>query len=540
MDDRKVAAELIALLDEHREAIADAWLDAIREQMPDARYSRRPPEEIRTNNLSALAMLRDLLQGRAPDTLWERRVDAGLTVEYVKLGIDISEVVMAALLLEYATHPILTSTFSPDTAEAQRARLELRRHVHLLARDLVRGYAVVTSQHLREEQQRTALMLEMARTVGESLDLAKVLSRVVRGIAAAVGVQHCILYLVGDDGQTGKVWAATEGLPSPAAERLRASTEQPRAIPSPSLASRVLEEKRPLACFDAQTDPRTNHELMTTLGFRSVLEVPFVLGGQVLAIAIVVTFDECRVFTEEQIELALGIANAVAPAIENARLYQRVEQLAVLEERARLAREIHDDVAQVLGALQLKVSLLDELLSGGKVTQARASLPELQDMISEAYTGVRESVFNLRAVALPTAGFLPSLQEYLADYRLHYSLDVSLEADVDAAALLDGNTSVQVIRIIQEALTNARRHARAGHAWVRIERLGERVCVIVEDDGWGFDPSGVLSADQPHFGLQVMHERAEKVCGRLAVDSRPGAGTRVALCLPGSPGGGQP
>jgi nitrate/nitrite-specific signal transduction histidine kinase len=238
--------------------------------------------------------------------------------------------------------------------------------------------------------------------------------------------------------------------------------------------------------------------------------------------------------------LALGIANAVAPAIENARLYQRVEQLAVLEERARLAREIHDDVAQVLGALQLKVSLLDDLLSGDKITQARASLPELQDMISEAYTGVRELVFNLRAVALPTAGLLPSLQEYLADYRLHYTLDVSLEADADAAALLDGNRSVQVIRIIQEALTNARRHAQAGHAWVRIERLGERVSVSVEDDGQGFDPSGAFSADQPHFGLQVMRERAEKVCGRLAVNSRPGAGTRVELCLPGSPNGGQP
>jgi signal transduction histidine kinase len=271
-----------------------------------------------------------------------------------------------------------------------------------------------------------------------------------------------------------------------------------------------------------------------------MLQVPFIHREMVLGVAMVVTLDELRYFRQEQIDLAWGLASAVAPAIENARLYQRVEELAVLEERARLAREIHDDVAQVLGALQLRVWLLDNLLSDDKVGEARDSLPEVQDLVSKAYSELRESVFDLRAMAAPPVAFLPELQEYLTDYRQHYELEVSLEADVDAATMLDGSAGVQVIRIIQEALTNARRHAQAGHAWVRIERLGERVSVSVEDDGQGFDPSGAFSADQPHFGLQVMRERAEKVCGRLAVNSRPGAGTRVELCLPGSPNGGQP
>ena len=533
------APDLFALLDKHWDEIADSWLEAIRQKMPDAKYSQRPPEEIRANNMDALSMLKDLLQGTDPGTVWERQADLiRISLEYAQLDIDISEVLMAALLLEDVIRPLVKNAVPLGTAGSLGVRIELRRHVHLLARDIVRGYADVVNQHLREQQQRTALMLEMARTVGRSLDLDQVLSQAADGIAAAVGAQHCILYLVGDDGQTGRVWASIDELPPRSAERLRDSMKQPLLLSDTFLMRLAVKDKQPQACYDAQTDPRANREAMRAHGIRSILAVPCLLRDRVVGVALVMTYDEHRAFTEEQIELALGIANTVAPAIENARLYQRVEQLAVLEERTRLAHEIHDDVAQILGALQLRASLLDDLLARDRVAQARASLPELQDMISKAYTELRESVFDLRAMALPSAGFLSSLQEYLADYRLHYDLGITLEADAGAAKLLEGNPGLQVIRIIQEALTNARRHARARHAWVRIEQENGQLRVSVEDDGQGFDPSGAFSPGQPHFGLQAMRERAEKVNGRLVVISRPGEGTKVELLMPFSPSGG--
>ena len=532
--------ELITLLDEHRDEIADSWLEAIRQQMPGAKYSQRPSEEILANHMVALAVLRDLLQGAEPDTVWERQADLGVSLEYAQLGIDIGEIIMAVLLLEDVVFPLVRSIVQSGTAGLRRARVELRRYIHLLARDIVRGYSDAINQHLRQQQQRTALMLEMARAVGSSLDLERVLNQAANGIAAAVGVQHCLVFVIDDDGETGRIWAATDKLPRWSAERLRELMKRRIPLSDMNLVRLAVKDKQPHASYDAQTDPRINHEAMRAHGFRSILAVPCLLRDRVVGVGLVITYDEYRSFTEEEIELALGVANTIAPAIENARLYRRVEQLAVLEERARLAREIHDDVAQVLGTLQLRVSLLDDLLARNKVTQARASLEELEDTISEAYTVVRESIFNLRAMALPTMGFLSSLQEYLADYRLHYDLDVVLEADADAAALLDGNTGLQVIRIIQEALTNARRHARASRAWVRIYRPDDYLFVSVEDDGQGFDPSGPLSEDRSHFGLQVMRERAEKVCGDLIVDSRPGEGTRVELRLPGPPSGGQP
>ncbi len=527
-----VNLKLLALLDEHREELADAWLEAILREMPDARYSQRPSEEIRSNNLTGLAMLKELLQGAAPDTAWELRSDSEAAAEYIDLGIDVSELAMAVLLLEDVAHPLVRGAFSPYSAEGRQTCLQLRRHVHLLAQETARGYYDLIRQRLREEERRTSLLLEITRTASGSLDLDKVLRSAARGIATAVEAQHCLILLASDDAESGVLWAMTDELPPTAAERLRDRIARERPLPEQSLVRLVMEGKQPLACYDAQADPRADVESTTSAGIRSMLQVPFVHREQVLGVAIVVTFDERREFAEEQIALASGLASAVAPAIDNARLYQRVEELAVLEERSRLAREIHDDVAQVLGALQLRVWLLDNLLSGDKVAEARDSLPEVQDLVSKAYSELRESVFDLRAMAHPASDFLPALQEYLADYRQHYELDVSLETGAEAAAMLDGSTGVQVIRIIQEALTNARRHARASRAWVRIYWLEGCLFVSVEDNGQGFDPSDRPADGQSHFGLQVMRERAEKVGGHLIVDSGPGGGTRVLLRLP--------
>ena len=153
-------------------------------------------------------------------------------------------------------------------------------------------------------------------------------------------------------------------------------------------------------------------------------------------------------------------------------------------------------------------------------------------IMSEAYSGVREEIFHLRAITSMEAGFLPTLQTYLANYRKYFGMEVSLQADRDAAEGLTGNVAMQVIRVVQEALSNVHKHARTSHARVQIDRTDESVRVCIEDDGQGYDLAQEFGDDQPHYGLQSMRERAEKVGGRLAVDSQPGGGTRVELRVP--------
>jgi len=250
--------------------------------------------------------------------------------------------------------------------------------------------------------------------------------------------------------------------------------------------------------------------------------------------------DDYRRFTKEEIALAQGIGNMLGLVIQNAQLYERSKLLTVMEERGRLSREIHDGVAQTLGALQLKASQLEDSLPREKVDESRRHLSELQDMISRAYRDLREVMLGLRAVVEPGTGLVAALRQYLSHYQAQYGLDVRLEASEGEPVTLDGETQAQAMRIVQEALSNLRRHAGTDRASVRIERESDGVRISVVDEGQGFDPSLLEGRDDGrHLGLRTMRERAESVRGTLAVESRPGQGTMVVLRLPLSGHGGR-
>jgi signal transduction histidine kinase len=246
--------------------------------------------------------------------------------------------------------------------------------------------------------------------------------------------------------------------------------------------------------------------------------------------------DDYHAFTEEQIELACGLADTTALTLENARLHEQVRRLAVLEERDRLAREMHDSLAQTVGTLNLKASLIQGLLSSGQIAQAQAGMLELKNITNEAYLEVRESIFGLRGAASLGSGLLPTLQEYLAVYRTHYGVDARLEAEDELLARFPMDVEIQIIRIIQEALTNVRKHAGASKVRVVFKAEGDQVRINVEDDGQGFDLAQVSGEGRHYFGLQIMRERAEDVGGSIKFDSRPGQGTRVVVRVPLAPG----
>ena len=160
----------------------------------------------------------------------------------------------------------------------------------------------------------------------------------------------------------------------------------------------------------------------------------------------------------------------------------------------------------------------------------------MKEIAKETYTDVREAIFGLRTAISSGLGFLPILREYLAEYRTHYGLDARLVVDNESLPRFPTDVRVQVIRIIQEALTNVRKHARASNAWVRFEQDGDWARISVEDDGQGFDPAQVTGEGRRYFGLQIMRERAESVGGDLELNSRPGKGTRVVIRVPLTPG----
>jgi signal transduction histidine kinase len=152
---------------------------------------------------------------------------------------------------------------------------------------------------------------------------------------------------------------------------------------------------------------------------------------------------------------------------------------------------------------------------------------------AHAYEEVRQSIFGLRTMVSRGLGLIPTLTEYLHEFSAQNGIGVELEVADGRPIHLSPASEVQLIRIIQEALTNVRKHAGAAHAWVRLHRQDPWVQVIIEDDGRGFDPATLASPDRLHFGLQTMRERAEGLGGKLEIDTAPGRGTRIVATLPG-------
>jgi len=133
---------------------------------------------------------------------------------------------------------------------------------------------------------------------------------------------------------------------------------------------------------------------------------------------------------------------------------------------------------------------------------------------------------------LPQKGMVAALKEYIFRFSQLSNIKSELEISDGRPPSLPTTTEVQVIRIIQESLTNVRKHARASHAWVRISTDSEQVEIVIEDDGHGFNVSRIRRGDWPQFGLQAMRERAESVRGTLDIRSAPGKGTKVTLRVP--------
>jgi two-component system nitrate/nitrite sensor histidine kinase NarX len=241
-------------------------------------------------------------------------------------------------------------------------------------------------------------------------------------------------------------------------------------------------------------------------------------------------------FSERDRGYLMTLAGLAAIAITAARLREHERQSAILTERDRIARELHDSLAQVLGSTHLRLRAL--LMRTEVATQARtaAELTDLADVAEEAYRDVREAILGLRE-ASRSRGLLESLAAYLDKYTQQSGIRAVLETTIDGDLAMPTDSEVQVIRVIQEALTNVRKHARANLARIRIAsgEPGGMLTIVIEDDGRGFDPTKTTIHRDGGFGVQTMRERIELVGGTLRVDSAPGRGTRVIAMVPMTP-----
>lgn len=211
------------------------------------------------------------------------------------------------------------------------------------------------------------------------------------------------------------------------------------------------------------------------------------------------------------------------------------EALLSLKERERIAREMHDGVAQNLAVLKLECYRLKEMVKGQE--RVVHELDSVDRLVNQTYLEVRQTLYDLRASQHLHAGLWPTLAEQAAEFERLTGVKVRLMPSDPPEEAWNELASVQILRIIQEALTNVRRHSGAQRVDIQCARRGPRVEFAIRDDGQGFQ-AAVGAPQMGHYGLQVMKERAEAIGGRLQIDSEPGRGTTVTLSIPTEGRGG--
>jgi nitrate/nitrite-specific signal transduction histidine kinase len=230
-----------------------------------------------------------------------------------------------------------------------------------------------------------------------------------------------------------------------------------------------------------------------------------------------------RAYTDDDRTLLESLGTLAALALENLRLRAEVRWLGTIQERERLARELHDGLAQALGVVY---AYSQRRADDGS---ARRSLERIAEISSRAYEEVRQAIYGLRLTR--HADLAAALGEYLREFTKQTGLPVDLRIEDPRATGLPMETEVQAVRIVQEALANVWRHAHATRATVHFALEGDEAVVSIEDNGVGF-AIGPIGEGRRHFGLMTMRERAESVGGKLTITSDPGKGTRITARLP--------
>jgi signal transduction histidine kinase len=364
-------------------------------------------------------------------------------------------------------------------------------------------------------------MNEAVLAIAAERSVERVLQRIVEVARELAGARYAALGI--PDGEGGFAQFITTGM-----------TEQEVAAMGPlprthGLLGAMLEAEESQRTPDITSDPRfrgwwpRTHPRM-----RSFLGVPIVSRAGIIAAFYLTDREGAEEFSDEDQHLIEMLAAHAALAIESARLYERRRELSAIEERNRLARDLHDSVVQKLFGIVLAARSAGVLLERDSAG-AREQVDRLGELAQEAVGELRSLVFQLRPAEVETDGLGPALRKHVEVLRRVHRREIELE--LSGGTGLAPERAAEVFRIAQEALTNALRHSDAAHIAVRLSEPNGRLLLTVEDDGVGFEP-GSAALRSRRLGLTSMEERAGALGGRLSVESRPGAGATIGLEVP--------
>jgi PAS domain S-box-containing protein len=407
-------------------------------------------------------------------------------------------------------------------------------HALAVVRDIteeVEAYQFL-EQRVEERTRELSMLLDVSANIASTLDLPVLLELILEQLQQVVDYDGASVLILEEDELRS---VAHRGpIPHEVQAQMQFSREQAGEL------WEALEGHKPLIIGDVQGDTWLAQAFRQAFGeyigremayVRTWVGVPLMVQERLTG-WLSLHHSEPRAYAQHHASLAQTIANQAATAIQNARLYGQARRLAALEERQRLARELHDSVSQVLYGIGLGARTASALLARAAITpELKASLAEPLDYIlSMAEAGLAEMralIFELRPDSLEREGLVAALTRQAAALHARHKLEVHTEFCEEPALSFEAKEALY--RIAQESLNNTVKHAKAERVDIRLDVKQGEVILQLTDDGVGFDPQREYPG---HMGLHSMRERVGKLGGALQIASSPGEGTRLWVCVP--------
>ncbi|MFA7388581.1 MAG: histidine kinase [Thiohalobacteraceae bacterium] len=376
------------------------------------------------------------------------------------------------------------------------------------------------TQHIKHKTRSLEILYDVAASINSSRDLDDLLTRFLHTLKEVVHARAATVRLLTND-------------------------EHMRLVASVGLNDEVVAREQLMSahkclCGFAATEGMVHSDdnvhqcdrLIGTPFFTDaeveMLAIPLQYRGRTLGVYNLFVDRDRRDGFEYDSELLVSIGRHLGMAIEKASVDEEANRLTIIEERTRIAHELHDSLAQTLASLRFQVRVLDETLHQGDESALWAELERIENSLDEAYTELRGLIDHFRA-PIDRRGLLPAIEKVVERFRNESSIQIFLQREW-AGPDLPEDMEIQVLRIVQEALCNVRKHSQAHTVRVLLRSQGDGLFqVLVEDDGTGIEPRKSEGAPGEHVGLSIMEERARRLGGKIRFESEAGEGTRITL-----------
>jgi nitrate/nitrite-specific signal transduction histidine kinase len=402
------------------------------------------------------------------------------------------------------------------TAQTGDELEKLAEHFNLMASRLQESYAYL-EQKVADRTKELATLNAIAAQASQSLDLEEILKNALAEILEAMSMESGQAFRLDADTQTlisiAQHGYSEEFVQSTARLPLNACIEGAAAEQGKPIVRRLAEHPQDVLrdCLEAE-------------GVRLTICIPLIAQSRIVG-AINLGSRSLRAITPEESSLLASIGHQIGVAVDNARLYEQAQQLAVMKERNRLARDLHDSVTQALYGVTLYAEAATRQLSSGETDMVADHLSEIRITAQESLREMRLLIFELRLPALRSEGLAAALRARLESVESRAGLDTVFRVEGDSKLAHDVEEGLY--RIAQEALNNTLKHAHASSVSIVLHHNDRVVSMCIEDDGVGFDPTEARV--QSGFGLKGMEERVARLGGKLVINSSPGKGTRIEV-----------